>query len=265
MRRFGWAIAVIFFITGLSAPVFASNHSTETNGWTQINILTTEIWELGKTERYNEAAAVLKYASTSIVQNEEITSLRPDQQRVVEYTLSDALSFLQNPERTKESKLNKLTEVRLLVDALQTDYEPLWKKTGLMMLEPFIDMKKGIEEKDSTAFHQAANLLLQRYETVRPALSVDLNEAQLELLDEHVAYIDQNRNSILGDENHQKHFEVASADFEALFFAKKDNSEPSLFWLIFSIGGIIAATLFYVGWRKYKGNKEEDLRVPDKR
>jgi sporulation protein YpjB len=252
-------------IVGLAGPAFASNHITEVKDWSEINELTSEIWELGKIERYSEAADVLKFTSESITHIEEVLSLRPDQQRLVEYTFSDALESLENPDWSKEKKLNKLTEVRLLVDALQTNYEPLWKKTGLMMLEPFITMKKGIGEKDSVVFHQAANLLLERYETVRPALMVDLNSEEIDLLDEHVSYVDANRHNILTDGEHQKNLEIAAADFEALFFADKDHSEPSLFWLIFSIGGIISGTLFYVGWRKYKGDKEEELRVPGKR
>ncbi len=94
---------------------------------------------------------------------------------------------------------------------------------------------------------------------------VDLTANELEKLDEHVSFVDANRSNILKDTTHQKQLETAAADFEALFFADKDNSEPSLFWLIFSIGGIISSTLIYVGWRKYKGDREEELRVPDKR
>ncbi|MBH0157443.1 hypothetical protein IHV10_13770 [Fictibacillus sp. 5RED26] len=264
MRRFGWALMVLCMVFGLAMPVFASNH-TETKEWSEINELTSEIWELGKIERYEEAAGVLQFTSANITHIEDVLSLRPEQKRLVEYTFRDAVSSLQNPEWSKEKKLNKLTEVRLLVDALQTDYEPLWKKTGLMMLEPFITMEKGISEDDSVAFHQAANLLLERYETVRPALMVDLKDEDLEKLDEHVSYVDTNRSQILTDPAHQKQLETAAADFEALFFAKKDNSEPSLFWLIFSIGGIISSTLAYVGWRKYKGDQQDGLRVPDKR
>jgi sporulation protein YpjB len=264
MRRLGWAFPILCIVFLAAMPVYASNH-TAVKDWSEINELTSEIWELGKIERYKEAADVLEFTSENISHIEEVLSLRADQQRLVEYTFSDAITSLQNPEWSKERKLNKLTEVRLLVDALQTKYEPLWKKTGLMMLEPFISMEKGIGDKDSVSFHQAANLLLERYETVRPALMVDLSSDKIEELDEHVSYVDANRNKILTDAEHQKHLEVVAADFEALFFAKKDNSEPSLFWLIFSIGGIISSTLFYVGWRKYKGDKEEELRVPGKR
>jgi sporulation protein YpjB len=264
MRRLGFAVSILCILFLTAMQVYASNH-TEVKEWSEINELTSEIWELGKIERYNEAADVLEFTSQNISHIEEVLSLRPDQQRLVEYTFADAVTSLQNPEWSKEKKLNKLTEVRLLVDALQTNYEPLWKKTGLMMLEPFITMKKGIDENDTAAFHQAANLLLERYETVRPALMVDIRSDEIEKLDEHVSYVDSNRSRILTDIEHQKHLETAAADFEALFFAKKDNSEPSLFWLIFSIGGIISSTLFYVGWRKYKGDKEEELRIPGKR
>jgi sporulation protein YpjB len=264
MIRVGWTLLIFCIVSLATMPVYASNH-TSIKDWSEINELTSEIWELGKIERYNEAADVLEFTSENITHIEDVLSLRPDQKRLVEYTFSDAITSLQNPEWSKEKKLNKLTEVRLLVDALQTNYEPLWKKTGLMMLEPFITMEKEIGDQNSTAFHQAANLLLERYETVRPALMVDLSPDKIEKLDEHVSYVDTNRNKILTDAEHQKHLEAAAADFEALFFAKNDNSEPSLFWLIFSIGGIISSTLFYVGWRKYKGDKEEELRVPGKR
>ncbi|MDR7072525.1 sporulation protein YpjB [Fictibacillus barbaricus] len=266
MKRLGWTVAIFCLAFGLAKPVLAAEHTINNQKeWSEINELTAEIWELGKIEHFDEAADVLKFAAKDITNTGEVITLRPDQQRMVDYTLSDALMSLKNPEWTKENKLNKLTEVRLLVDALQTDYEPLWKKTGLMILEPFISMEKGINKNDSSSFHQAVNLLLQRYETVRPALSVDLSTKELARLDEHVSFVDLNRSAILTDENHQKQLEVAAADFEALFFAKKDNSEPSLFWLIFSIGGIISSTLFYVGWRKYKGDKEEEMRVPQKR
>jgi sporulation protein YpjB len=50
---------------------------------------------------------------------------------------------------------------------------------------------------------------------------------------------------------------VAAADFEAVFQSEEDESGPSIFWLIFSIGGIIFSTLSYVGWRKYNGEKDK--------
>jgi sporulation protein YpjB len=266
MRRFGWMAGVLFLSFGLVNPVYASKHlSNDQTVWSEINDLTSEVWELGKIEHYDEAADVLIFASKTITDAEEVAVLRPDQQRLVFYTLKDALATLQNPDWSKEKKMNKLTEVRFLVDALQTDYEPLWKKTGLMMLEPFITMQKEIADKNADSFQIAVNLLLQRYETIRPALSVDLSMKEMDRLDKHISFVDNNRAAIMTDEEQQKQLEIAAADFEALFFAKKDHSEPSLFWLIFSIGGIISSTLVYVGWRKYKGDKEEELRVPQKR
>lgn len=222
MKRLGWAFTVLCLAFGLAIPAIAGNHtSNEQKEWSEINELTAEIWELGKIERFDEAADVLEFAAADISKTGEVITLRPDQQRLVEYTLSEALMSIQNPEWTKEKKMNKLTEVRLLVDALQTDYEPLWKKTGLMILEPFISMEKGINKNDYSYFHQAVNLLLQRYETVRPALSVDLSSKEMDRLDEHVSFVDHNRSAILTDENHQKQLEVAAADFEALFLQKR--------------------------------------------
>jgi sporulation protein YpjB len=36
----------------------------------------------------------------------------------------------------------------------------------------------------------------------------------------------------------------------------QDQADPSLWWVIISTGSIIIMTLSYVGWRKYKGDKD---------
>ena len=36
----------------------------------------------------------------------------------------------------------------------------------------------------------------------------------------------------------------------------EDEADPSLWWVIISTGSIIILTLSYVGWRKYKGERE---------
>jgi len=37
----------------------------------------------------------------------------------------------------------------------------------------------------------------------------------------------------------------------------EDEADPSLWWVIISTGSIIILTLSYVGWRKYKGDREK--------
>ena len=37
----------------------------------------------------------------------------------------------------------------------------------------------------------------------------------------------------------------------------EDEADPSLWWVIISTGSIIVLTLSYVGWRKYKGEREK--------
>lgn len=42
----------------------------------------------------------------------------------------------------------------------------------------------------------------------------------------------------------------------------EDEADPSLWWVIISTGSIIIATLSYVGWRKYNGDKEMKKDAP---
>ena len=58
--------------------------------------------------------------------------------------------------------------------------------------------------------------------------------------------------------------EALQTDLQALFEeneTEEDEADPSLWWVIISTGGIIISTLSYVGWRKYKGEKERREKI----
>ena len=51
---------------------------------------------------------------------------------------------------------------------------------------------------------------------------------------------------------------TAPLDVKITAGRKKDEADPSLIWVIISTGGMIVLTLSYVGWRKYRGEKEKN-------
>jgi sporulation protein YpjB len=54
-----------------------------------------------------------------------------------------------------------------------------------------------------------------------------------------------------------KELEGLETDLKKLFSdMDEDQTDPSLWWVIISTGSIIIMTLSYVGWRKYKGDKD---------
>lgn len=249
----------------LSFAIFPFNvHAqTATKDWSVFNELSDKVLELGKEERFDEAREVLQYLSNQFEKGSRQTELTPEKAQIIDSTMELARETLARPNETSEEKLNKLTGFRLVIDAVNSDHQPLWKQTEYQLMNPLMDMKKAIQDKNMQRFQFAANQFLSHYEVIRPALMIDLSDVELQKLDQDIDFIDKNRDHFVGSKETKEELEVIQADFEALYHADRDTSEPSLFWLIFSIGGVIFVTLTYVGWRKYKAEKE-NVRVINK-
>ena len=59
------------------------------------------------------------------------------------------------------------------------------------------------------------------------------------------------------DQQAQLELDALQYDLKNIFEnMEEDEADPSLWWVIISTGSIIILTLSYVGWKKYKGDKE---------
>ena len=59
------------------------------------------------------------------------------------------------------------------------------------------------------------------------------------------------------DQKAQLELDALQYDLKTIFEnMEEDEADPSLWWVIISTGSIIILTLSYVGWKKYKGDKE---------
>ncbi|EIT86607.1 sporulation protein YpjB [Fictibacillus macauensis ZFHKF-1] len=226
--------------------------------------LSDQALELAKEERYKEASEVLSYLLTQFGKSEEQAKLARAQQRLVDSTMETTLATLGKIEGTQEEKVERLTGVRLLLDAIVSDQQPLWKQMEYKVVNPLKRMQLTAKQGHSTEVQEATNEFLSNYYIVRPALSVDIAEETFAAVDDQVAFIEKMRSHSFQTKADQERLATATATLESVFTDEKEASEPSLFWLITSIGGIISATLFYVGWRKYRGEKTK-LKETDKR
>jgi sporulation protein YpjB len=119
------------------------------------------------------------------------------------------------------------------------------------------EMEGAATTQELHDFHARLNQFLARYEKIHPALSVDLSDELLNRIDSYVTYLDENR-SLIVTTDHQiqqiKFIEAALQD--AYNQPQEDGADPNTLWVIFTVGGGIISTLFYVGWRKYSGEKK---------
>ncbi|SDM77059.1 sporulation protein YpjB [Fictibacillus solisalsi] len=218
--------------------------------------LSDKALELAKEERYKEASEVLFYMSSQFGKDVANSDLADDKIRMVDMTMENTIEALGRAEETRDVKISRLTGVRLLMDALVSDQQPLWKQTEYQIMNPIKSMQLSLKKKEDQSFQEAANEFLANYNMIRPAVSMDVTEAVFEQVDRDVEYIEKTRTNMISSKESREKLTSIQEDFEKLFDAKEDTSDPSLFWLIFSIGGIIFSTLFYVGWRKYKAETE---------
>ncbi|MCQ6266012.1 sporulation protein YpjB [Fictibacillus sp. WQ 8-8] len=256
--------AAVFSLLLVSLPIAAHANGGQTSSLENVTQLSDKALELAKEERYKEASEVLFYLSSQFGKGALKADLAEDKIRMVDVTVEDTIETLGRAEEPRDVKLHRLTGVRLLVDALISDHQPLWKQTEYQLINPLKHMQLALGKNHNQEYQEAANEFLANYAMIRPAVSMDVEDTFFDQVDKDIEFIDSSRTSIFTSSADKKKLESVRADFENLFAAKEDNSEPSLFWLIFSIGGIIFSTLFYVGWRKYKAEKE-NVKAVDKR
>ena len=126
------------------------------------------------------------------------------------------------------------------------------------MLTVFNEVKSGFKW-GKEAFHESFNSFLALYEIVYPSMKIDVPSERIQKLDTRVQFIDRYRTEILTDKDAQvRSFLLLKRNLQTIFEdVTEDEADPSLWWVIISTGSIIILTLSYVGWRKYKGDREK--------
>lgn len=126
------------------------------------------------------------------------------------------------------------------------------------MMNSFQQTKNAAINQDTITFNSQLNLFLSQYEMIYPSLKVDLSKETMQQLDTRIQYINQYRPEVIKDEKSQKELDALQNELTSIFDDMgEDDSDPSLWWVIISTGSIIILTLSYVGWRKYKGDREK--------
>ncbi|MDN4527647.1 sporulation protein YpjB [Fictibacillus fluitans] len=254
-RKRKTAAALSAFLLLMPADVHAAG-SDQHPDFDNVTRLSDKALELAKEERYKEASEVLFYMSSQFGKDVAKSDLADDKIRMVDMTMENTIETLGRAEESRDVKISTLTGVRLLMDALVSDHQPLWKQTEYQIMNPIKAMQLSLKKREDQSFQEAANEFLANYNMIRPAVSMDVTEAVFDQVDGDVQYIEGTRTNMISAKESREKLTSIQKDFEKLFDAKEDSSDPSLFWLIFSIGGIIFSTLFYVGWRKYKAETE---------
>ncbi|PKR85893.1 sporulation protein YpjB [Heyndrickxia camelliae] len=222
-----------------------------------------EILQVTKMNHYKEATLLLQSFSNQLskfTKKEALFSL--DEVRALRNAQNQALKSVTSMNTLPEQKLKDVTAFRLVVDALNSHYQPLWTNMRQPILSAFNHAKDAAKQGEFEQFQANLNNFLSEYSIIEPSLAVDLPNNQLEKLNAKISFIDKYRGSMVQSQSQQAQMEVLGNDLQKVFEdMSKDETDPSLWWVIFTTGSIIIFTLSYVGWRKYMGQKEDRKRT----
>lgn len=251
-----WIFIIGLYLFFIPNVVIAAE---DTSQMEQLNYLSDEALQLTKSHRYEEAKKILEAFSnkfSTVTIKEQAFTM--DELRIVTLVHNEAVEATTNVTMAPDERINQVIKFRLVVDAISSTTEPLWTEMKTPMLNVYNEVKKAAINGESEAFNKSLNSLLSLYEIVSPSMKIDVPVVKIQQLDTKVKYIDHYRMDVLNEEGARQQLLNLEMDLQSVFSnISEDNSDPSIWWVMISTGSIIIVTLSYVGWRKYKGEKEK--------
>jgi sporulation protein YpjB len=231
----------------------------ETYDWESLNKISDTALQLAKQERFSESAQLLEYFAGKFEEipiDREYISL--DHFRTITSTHKNAQAVILDDKVSTEEKVRSLTKLRLVVDAMVSEHQPLWGSMETSILETFSQIKSDVEEGDNQSFQHDWNQFLSLYEIIYPSIQVDLDSQRVKRMDAHISVVEDRLFQEIPETSRVKQLVAMEEELKALFErVKEDEADPSLLWVMISTGSVILLSLSYSGWRKYRGEKEK--------
>ena len=250
-------LALIIFIF-MSTGLLNNNVSAQEIDVNYINELADEALNFAKTNRFDEAKNIIQTINDILNSHYILTA---DESRILQSSFNEVIRSLDHDSINEEHVLRNLTKYRLVVDAVFSEHMPLWGEMEDSVLTAFQTLKDAYHIKDNDLFIHELKGFLSIYDLIYTSIVLDVPIEKVQKIDAQIQYLEQNAQQIFISENGIETMEAIQMDLENLFEGtEEDEADPSLWWVIISTGGIIVLTLTYVGWRKYKAEKERKSR-----
>ncbi|TSB46931.1 sporulation protein YpjB [Alkalicoccobacillus porphyridii] len=254
-----YVIMLLLSLFCLSWPtVVAAQMNAVESEWADLNKTADLVLQLTKQGEQNKAKELLEAFSYTWTeyQSEQHVFYSPGAEQAISLTLHQANQALQSADMDESYQIDKVTSLRLAIDALANESQPLWlySEEALLRTADNVGVAAGMDTPED--FYYQLNELNRQYQVIRPALSIQSVHDTL--------LLDQQIEDILSATKHPT-VEVRTAYAEKLKQDiiemyedyDKEEADPSLLWIMFTIGGVIVFSLAYVGWRKYQAEQQK--------
>ncbi|ENQ3077778.1 TPA: sporulation protein YpjB [Bacillus pseudomycoides] len=226
--------------------------------WNELTGLLDDSLQFVKQEEYDKATQLLTHFSQQFLNADPKKKIVPEHIRVISLAYDKAMQSLEGQGIQKQIKIDDVLALRLVLDAEVSKYQPLWMEREENVMSAFGEIENAMQKEEHDRFQQALNVFLHEFDIIYPSLMIDLPEEELHRVNSHLSYLDEFRYMMIKNKSGQTQVKIIKDDLKKIFrTAKKDEVDSSLIWFMTVTGGIIIFTLTYVGWRKYKGEKEK--------
>ncbi|CEG27641.1 sporulation protein YpjB [Bacillus sp. B-jedd] len=225
----------------------------------KLDSISDDAFQMVKNQRYAEAQKLLNYFSEQFDgMSSDRLHFSLDEARIITVSHDEALEALASPAAAHQERLNKVTRLRLVMDALATSSEPLWTEMEDSVMSTFAKAKKSALEGNSEAYHTNVNSFLSLYNLIYPSMKIDRSAEDIQRLDAKVDFLQDYKPSGSIRKAEMEELESLQASLQAIFDGiEEDEADPSLWWVISSTGSIIILTLSYVGWKRFRADNEQ--------
>ncbi|SET90549.1 sporulation protein YpjB [Salinibacillus kushneri] len=239
-------IFLIILLTAMSIPIFA--HHQEGQAYDLLEEVYT-VYELADANKYEAAREQLNQIKTAL--NTGHLSLSEEKLAYVLDVTENTIRHLESSIENHELKMDKVLAFVLMMESAKNPNSEMVVKWENQLTDQITNGLQSESRELQTEFYQVMDF----YSIIYPAIKIKQDTKVWSQLDEQFI----NLNQIQNEEDMLHALNVMLQTFETLETPvdKQKDDDASLAWLIFTVGGVIVFTLFYVGFRKYKGEKKE--------
>ncbi|WP_158735352.1 sporulation protein YpjB [Alteribacillus sp. YIM 98480] len=159
-------------------------------------------------------------------------------------------------ELSEQRRIQYIFAFRLAVDAVISKENPLWEKSAERLLLSLDGIEKQVKQEDPEAARQSFQDWQLQFEMIRPAIYAGVEEKRYMPFISYVRYLDHHSGWVESKDAEEVR-KLKSSLHDLLSETEEQSSaDPSLWLVMMSIGSAIFVSLTYVGWRKYKGEKQ---------
>ncbi|MBU9723928.1 MULTISPECIES: sporulation protein YpjB [Bacillaceae] len=260
-------IMIVFCI--LIVWPFHIGGAEETGGenslWRELNKTSDTVLNYVKEGHYDEAKQILdKFSNQFLAIRASDYHLSMSELRVITTTFDEAMEATVAVSMSHEDRVAHVSKLRLLVDVYDTSHQPLWHETKNSLVQPLLLMQEAVTEGDVEAYERALHRFLKNFDTVSPAWSVGLPIETYQQISAQLEYLKSIKE--INGSNISDHLNLIEDQLHSIYDGSEDSSsDPSLIWVMLTIGGAILFSLSYTGWQKYRAEREKEKKLKRKR